>query len=199
MKNFRILIIASLVLLAIGLAAAAFFTLSGAERTGVSEKTATEMDDGDEAPPWPIIAIVLLVTGVSMIPFFKIFFPRQIRNGIDTTAKVLKVWDTGVTINDNPQVGLHLEIMPESRIPYQAEAKTVVSRLNVMKVQPGITAQVRYDSLKPERVQVLSLDINTKPVSDTEARLEELNTLRAKNLVTEEEYLKKREEILKRL
>lgn len=199
MKNFRILIIASLVLVAIGLAAAAFFTLSGAERTGVSQKTATEMDDGEEKAPWPIIAIVLLVTGVSMIPFFKIFFPQQIRNGIDTTAKVLKVWDTGVSINDNPQVGLQLEIVPESRIPYQAEAKTVVSRLNATLVQPGITAQVRYDPLKPERVQVLSLDIGAAPAGETEARLEELNNLRSKNLVTEEEYQKKREEILKRL
>ncbi len=160
MKNFRILIIASLVLVAIGLAAAAFFTLSGTDISGASQKTATEMDEGEEKAPWPIIAIVLLVTGVSMIPFFKIFFPQQIRNGIDTSAKVLKVWDTGVSINDNPQVGLQLEIVPESRIPYTAEAKTVVSRLTVAQVQPGITAQVRYDPLKPERVQVLSLDID---------------------------------------
>lgn len=199
MKNFRILIIASLVLVAIGLAAAAFFTLSGTDLNKANQEVVTEVDEGEEAPPWPFIAIVLLVSGVTTIPFFRIFFPRQIKNGIDTTAKVLRVWDTGVTINDNPQVGLELEILPESRVPYTAEVKTVVSRLTVAQVQPGITARVRYDPLKPERVQVLSLDIGEAPVGETEARLEELNNLRAKNLVTEEEYQKKREEILKRL
>lgn len=199
MKSYRIIIIASLVVVAIGLAAAAFFTFSGTQDTEPTPEVFTEMEDEEEAPPWPIIAIVLLVTGVSMIPVFRTFFPRQIKNGIDTTAKVLKVWDTGVTINDNPQVGLQLEIVPESRVPYTAEAKTIVSRLEVTKVQPGITARVRYDPLKPERVQVLSLDIGAAPVGETEARLEELNDLRAKNLVTEEEYQKKREEILKRL
>lgn len=114
-------------------------------------------------------------------------------------AKVLKVWDTGVSINDNPQVGLLLEISLVGGIPYQVEAKTVVSRLNASLVQPGITAEVMVDPQKPQRMQILALDIDQQPNEDAVTRMEELNALRDKNLITESEYQRKREEILKHL
>jgi hypothetical protein len=134
-----------------------------------------------------------------MLPFLRIIFPREIKNGVTAQAKVLKVWDTGVSINDNPQVGLLLEVSPPGGNSFQVEAKTMVSRLNAALVQPGITAEVKYDPEKPQRIQILSLNIQGTAPSNAAGRMEELNDLYDKGLITKEEYQQKREEILKAL
>jgi hypothetical protein len=144
-----------------------------------------------------------------MIPFYRIMFPMKIKNGVKTTARVLEVNDTGVTINDNPQVGLKLELRTQEGARLEVETKTVVSRLSVSNVQPGILAHVMYDPLKPQRLVVESFEAPEQPVPEegsnderppsTAERLLELGDLRERGLVTEEEYQAKREEILKTL
>jgi len=146
-----------------------------------------------------ILLVTIVISAVIMLPFLRILFPAEIKNGITAQARVLKVWDTGVSINNNPQVGLLLEVSPLGGSPFQAESKTVVSRLNVALVQPGTTAEVKYDPEKPQRLQILSLNIQSATPTHAAALLEELEALRDKSLITEEEYRQKREEILKSL
>ena len=147
----------------------------------------------------------LAILGVIFIAFMIFFWPflrnlMPVKNGIEAEAKTLKVWDTGATINDNPRVGLLLEVAPLGGSPFQVEAQATVSRLKAALVRPGIAAKVRYDPKNPKRVQVLSLDVQgAAPASSSSSRLEELETLRAKNLVSEAEYRRKREEILRNL
>jgi hypothetical protein len=71
-------------------------------------------------------------------------------------AEILKVWDTGMTINDDPVVGFLLEVHPEGKDSYQAETKLRISRVSVPQVQPGALVPVRIDPANPQRV---SLDI----------------------------------------
>lgn len=88
-----------------------------------------------------------------------------------TEAAVRKVWDTGTTINDDPEVGFLLEFAGTDGTPLQVEAKTVVSRLQVARVQPGITAQVRYDPQKPRRLQILALHLPEPRATSAAARM----------------------------
>ena len=100
------------------------------------------------------IAGVLLITLVTFVPMIVIF--KKIFGGIKQTnhllakgeaaqAKILKMWDTGATLNDNPQVGLLLEVHAVNRSPYQVETKCFVSRVKIPQVQTGAVVNVKID------------------------------------------------------
>lgn len=104
---------------------------------------------------------------------------RLIRTGEPATAKVLKLSDTNMTINENPVVKLKLKVQRKSGVPYVAEMKTVVNRLQVGYYQPGSMLSVKVDPNRPEPVAVegiapeMPMDI---PMRDqTEAMLRQLN------------------------
>lgn len=82
---------------------------------------------------------------------------RDVRaHGLPATAKVLKIWETGVRVNDNPVVGFLLEVHAEGLEPYEAETRALISILAIPQIQPGATLPVKYDPENPERV---ALDI----------------------------------------
>lgn len=199
MKSVRLIFILFIIGVVVSLGVVAYFMSMGPDRLQFSGKSLPEMLQDGTLLGLLVIPVVLIIIGVSMRPFLRIIFPVEIRNGVTTQAKVIKVWDTGVSINDNPQVGLLLDVSPPDGNSFQAEAKSVVSRLNAALVQPGITAEVKYDPEKPQRLQVLSLNFQDTAPSSATARMEELNELYDKGLITKEEYQQKREEILKAL
>ena len=208
MKNVRVIFLISMLITIVSIGVVIFIVLSGSG-IKIGETSLSELFENEDTRVILFMPLILLIIGVSMIPFYRIFFPMKIKNGVKTRAKVLEVRDTGVTINDNPQVGLKLELRTQEGTILQVDAKTVVSRLSVANVQPGVVANVIYDPLKPQRLVVESFEVEEqaapseesgeeRPPSTTE-RLLELSDLRARGLVTEEEYQVKRTEILKGL
>jgi hypothetical protein len=82
---------------------------------------------------------------------------KQIRSiGIPATARVLRIWDTGMTLNDNPIVGLRLEVHAEGVEPYEVETRALIGRLDIPQIQPGAQLQVKVDPNDHSRV---ALDI----------------------------------------
>ena len=78
---------------------------------------------------------------------------REIRAvGVPAEARVLKIWETGVRVNDNPVVGFLLEVHPDGMPPYEAETKALISILDIPRIQPGATFVVVYDPENPQRV-----------------------------------------------
>jgi hypothetical protein len=101
-----------------------------------------------------IVVAVILIMAVSLIPM--IFILRKVFGNLSQTkallatgepgqAKILQLWDTGVTMNDNPQVGLLLEVQTPNRPPYQVQTQCFVSRLKIPQVQVGNTVPVKID------------------------------------------------------
>ncbi len=203
MKTVRISLIVSAVGTIAGLGLVVYLMFWGPDHLDLAGKSLPQLLEDEEVLPAliaiPVMLITLIIGVVVMLPFLRIVFPGEIKNGVTAPGKVLKVWDTGVSINDNPEVGLQLEISPPNGRPFQADAKTVVSRLNVALVQPGVRADVKYDPQKPQRLQIETLHIDGATSNSATTRMEELNELRDKRLITEEEYRQKREEILKEL
>lgn len=78
------------------------------------------------------------------------------KTGEPAEALILRIWDTGMTVNDDPVVGFALEVRPKGREAYQAETKLRISRLDVARVQPGTVVAVRIDPKDSRRV---ALDI----------------------------------------
>jgi hypothetical protein len=74
--------------------------------------------------------------------------------GIVGQATIDAVNDTGVTVNDNPQIELALTVTVPGRDPYQASLTQVISRLTIASFQPGTTVPVH---VSPDDPQVLMI------------------------------------------
>jgi len=72
--------------------------------------------------------------------------------GVVGQATIDSVTDTGVTINENPEIELALTVTVPGRDAYKASLKQVVSRLAIAGFQPGATVPVR---VSPDDPQVL--------------------------------------------
>jgi hypothetical protein len=80
---------------------------------------------------------------------------RQIRaTGVPAEATVVQIWDTGVTVNNDPVVGFLLDVQPSNQGPFQARTKALVSRLAVPRVQPGAHLRVFFDPKDTTRVAI---------------------------------------------
>ena len=75
--------------------------------------------------------------------------------GTPATARILKIWDTGITVNDDPVIGLEVEIAREDGSAYTATIpKSLISRLDVPQFQPGMSVGVRIDPQDPAKVAI---------------------------------------------
>jgi hypothetical protein len=74
--------------------------------------------------------------------------------GLVGQATIDAVNDSGVTINENPQIELALTVTVPGRDPYQASLTQVVSRIAIAGFQPGSTVPVR---VSPDDPQVLMI------------------------------------------
>ncbi|MCX7877648.1 MAG: hypothetical protein N2510_03290 [Ignavibacteria bacterium] len=100
---------------------------------------------------WLAVAIIIIATVfVAAIIWYVILKPVHIRtrlekNGVPAEARIIKVSDTGVTVNKHPQVKLLLEINSQYSGKYLVETKQVISRLQVSLFQPGSVIPVLID------------------------------------------------------
>lgn len=112
-------------------------------------------------PEW-IFVVVMITFSFGMV--YKFFVRDMLKNrrllkhGRPAEATILKRFDTGTTINKNPQIGLLLDVKPETDPPFQAEARVLVSRLNPDAFPVGTKVKVRYDPKNTKNVAVDSAD-----------------------------------------
>lgn len=105
----------------------------------------------------------LIFTGVIMFVVFRAVFGRIRENnrvlstGEAGQATILRLWDTGTRLNDNPQVGLLMEVRPVGRPAYQVEKKAFVSLIKLSQVQPGSVVNVKIDPANPQNVALALL------------------------------------------
>jgi hypothetical protein len=77
------------------------------------------------------------------------------QTGLPARATILEIWDTGMTINNDPVIGLRIEVTPDGRPPYIATiTKALISRLDVPQFQPERVIPVRVDPTDPQRVAI---------------------------------------------
>src|SRR5215467_5920154 len=80
-----------------------------------------------------ITLITLAGTGALIWYIMKAMGPnRQIlQTGIPAQATIRQVWQTGTYINENPQVGMQLEVRPPNGAPYVTQLNAVVPLINI--------------------------------------------------------------------
>ena len=77
---------------------------------------------------------------------------RILAQGIPASATILQIWETGVRINDCPQVGFQIQVMPPSGVPYVTQTTAVVSQLVIPRIQPGAVVPAKFDPANPNNV-----------------------------------------------
>lgn len=109
---------------------------------------------------WFPLVIMVVVIGIMGTVFWRVLFrpmminSRLSKTGISTTAKIVEVSDTGVTVNNAPQVKLLLEVYPPNGQAYLVETKQLISRLQTSMFQPGGVIPVLID---PDDKDLISL------------------------------------------
>jgi len=74
------------------------------------------------------------------------------QTGVRAEAEILRIWDTGTTVNDDPVIGMEVEVLPSGGDPFRAVIpRTWISRLVIPQFQPGRIVAVRYDPGDPAR------------------------------------------------
>ena len=105
-----------------------------------------------------IFLVFALVIGVTLLQRRK--KQRILQTGVAATATIVRVWDTGMRINDNPRVGMLLNMQPLTGAPFQVEIKETVSIVEMPMFQPGTQLDVKYDPAQPTSVAIVSVISN---------------------------------------
>ena len=107
----------------------------------------------------PIIVLTIVSIVVVMIVVRRFTGPNKqlLATGETAQATVVQMWDTGVTINDNPRVGLLLEVRPANRPAYQVKTAQVVSRLQTSMYQPGQMLEVKIDPADQKKIAITAV------------------------------------------
>jgi len=79
---------------------------------------------------------------------------RLMATGLFGQATVEALRETGLTVNDNPQVEFDLRVTVEGGAPYPVTHRQVVSRMVISNFQPGASIPVRVDPADRTRVLI---------------------------------------------
>lgn len=74
-------------------------------------------------------------------------------HGISAEATIVRIWDTGWTVNEDPVIGLQVEVRPKDRPAFQARIeRLLVSPITIPQLQPGKVIPVRFDPDNPAHI-----------------------------------------------
>jgi len=76
------------------------------------------------------------------------------QNGLEASADVLSVADTGATVNMNPVVEMKLHVIPATGAAFEATARTMVSRIAVPR--KGDRINIKYNPADVSQIFVMS-------------------------------------------
>ena len=201
MKSKKKIILFSALIFVVSVGASIYLMFFGPEKIQTEGKGIADLTGNGELLGIIAVAVSFVIVAVSLFSVYRLMNPPEIKNGIAARAEVLEVSDTGTTLNENPQIKLLLKIKKPDGSTYEAEVKTLVSRLNAANVRPGCQADVKFDPNNPKRVQLVKLELAgaESGLGRIAERLENLEALRDKRLITDEEYKARRTEILKEI
>ncbi len=103
---------------------------------------------------------MLVVFGGMFYLFYRLFFKPMInaarlqKTGLPGKATILEVKDTGVTINNNPQVKLMLEVKNSYGQKYNTQCRVLVSRINPNMFMAGMEVPVLIDPKNEQNVVI---------------------------------------------
>ena len=105
------------------------------------------------------IALVAIFGSMGFIIYKFIWAPkfnarRLQKTGIPGKAKIIEVNTTNISVNNNPQVKLLMEVKNNMGQVYSTDCKTMVSRRNPGQFKPGMEISIKIDPKNEKNVIV---------------------------------------------
>lgn len=103
---------------------------------------------------WLALLVAVVLSGCAVVNNMSgISETRDLQKmGKPAQGVIEKIWDSGMTLNNDPVVWLQIEVHPEGEASFEAKTKCPISRLDVPQFQPGKTVPVRYDPNDHSRI-----------------------------------------------
>ena len=113
-----------------------------------------------ELQPFFIGGLVVVTTLFSFAVVFGALFKGAarrkvlLREGVDGSAKLMVVEQTGTQVNDQPMLRLRMIVEVAGRAPYAVVHKEVVPHIRLAQLQPGIHLPVKVDPKDPRNMAI---------------------------------------------
>ncbi len=108
-----------------------------------------------------VVGVILLVFGIGSLR--KASASRRIdETGLAGTGQVVGLTQTGMYLNNNPQIGMQLMVSVPGRNAYQVEVRQFVPLMLLGSIQVGSTLPVKVDQQNPSKV-VIDWDGGVQP------------------------------------
>ncbi len=111
----------------------------------------------------PIIGGIATVLGLSLFGYFilsPIIRRRRekglMESGNQAQVRIVELWDTGVTLNNSPQIAMTVEVTPEAGPVFRSKIKKFISRLDTYEYREGMYCVVRYDPNNTSNIMIVS-------------------------------------------
>ena len=107
----------------------------------------------------PVAILAMILTGCAMIDRMSgVADTKRLQEyGVAAQARILEIWDTGITVNQDPVIGIRAEVTRADGSTYTATIpKSLISRLDIPRFQPGSVVDVRID---PQDSSKVALDV----------------------------------------
>jgi len=80
---------------------------------------------------------------------------RLTKEGVEADAILLNMEQTGLYVNNQPQVRLQLQVHPSTGRNFVTETREVLSFLDLTRIQIGCTLKVKYNPENSKEVMVV--------------------------------------------
>jgi hypothetical protein len=84
---------------------------------------------------------------------------RLITEGVEAEAVLLNMQQTGLYVNNQPQVKLQMQVQPDSGCDFIIEAKEVLTYVDLAQLHIGGTLVVKYNPCNVKEVMLVREDI----------------------------------------
>ena len=126
---------------------------------GVIMAVIAVLKSGSPKSVYIAIAMIIVFGGMGFLLNKFLWAPknniRRLMNfGIPGRGKILEVHETNISVNNNPQYKILLEIKNAAGEIYEATAKTVISRLKPNFFQAGKEVKVKIDPQNEKNVMI---------------------------------------------
>jgi len=112
---------------------------------------------GGPASIFTAIAMILVFGGMGRILYKILWQPkfntkRLQKTGIPATAKILKIEETNIAINNNPQIKLIMAVTGQGGGVYTTSCKTIVPKFKPMPYKAGSQINIKIDPADEKNV-----------------------------------------------
>lgn len=105
-----------------------------------------------------LITIILAALAISVGPELRRSLQRKalLTEGVDATATIVDLRQTGRFINENPEVEIQLLVQPQSGQAYQAEVRQILTQVEIADYRKGTIVSVKVDPAEPSKLVIVA-------------------------------------------